>query len=93
VKRRRLLAGYPLHADHVVSARGESAVAVLKVGAALPDPPFEFVTDASPAGFDIPLMQHIASQLGRTWQLVRYTGATSTASSPAKNGTLPARIE
>jgi polar amino acid transport system substrate-binding protein len=45
------------------------------VGAALPDPPFEFMTDAGPAGFDVTLMHRIASQLGRTWQLVRYTGA------------------
>ena len=47
----------------------------LRVGAALPDPPFEFMTDAGPTGFDVTLMRHIAAQLGRTWQLVRYTGA------------------
>jgi polar amino acid transport system substrate-binding protein len=47
----------------------------LRVGAALPDPPFEFMTGAGPTGFDVTLMQRIASQLGRTWQLVRYTGA------------------
>ena len=47
----------------------------LRVGAALPDPPFEFMTDAGPTGFDVALMQRIAAQLGRTWQLVRYTGA------------------
>ncbi len=52
----------------------ESRVA-LRVGAALPDPPFEFMTDTGPTGFDVTLMQRIASQLGRTWQLVRYTGA------------------
>ena len=47
----------------------------LRVGAALPDPPFEFMTSAGQTGFDVTLMQRIASQLGRTWQLVRYTGA------------------
>ena len=47
----------------------------LRVGAALPDPPFEFMTGAGPAGFDVAFMQRIAAQLGRTWQLVRYTGA------------------
>ena len=47
----------------------------LRVGAALPDPPFEFMTGAGPTGFDVALMQRIAAQLGRTWQLVRYTGA------------------
>ena len=47
----------------------------LRVGAAMPDPPFEFMTDDGPAGFDIALMQHIAARVGRTWQLVRYTGA------------------
>ena len=48
---------------------------LLRVGAALPDPPFEFMTDAGPTGFDVALTQHIAAQLGRSWQLVRYTGA------------------
>lgn len=46
----------------------------LKVGAALPDPPFEFMGADRPAGFDIELMQHIARRLGREWQLVRYQG-------------------
>jgi len=46
----------------------------LRVGAALPDPPFEFATDAGPAGFDIVLMQLIAAWLGRPWQLARYSG-------------------
>lgn len=48
---------------------------LLKVGAALPDPPFEFMTDDGPAGFDIALMQRIAAKLDRDWQLVRYSGA------------------
>ena len=48
---------------------------VLRVGAALPDPPFELMTASGPQGFDIDLMQTIAWALGRTWQLVRYTGS------------------
>jgi polar amino acid transport system substrate-binding protein len=44
------------------------------VGAALPDPPFEFLTEDGPAGFDIALMQRIAGMLGRRWQLIPYTG-------------------
>jgi ABC-type amino acid transport substrate-binding protein len=47
----------------------------LRVGAALPDPPFDFMTSDGPTGFDVTLMQHIALQLGRAWRLVRYTGA------------------
>jgi polar amino acid transport system substrate-binding protein len=52
-----------------------SVVQTLKVGAALPDPPFEFMEDGKPAGFDIALMQLIASRLGRKWELVPYEGA------------------
>ena len=47
----------------------------LRVGAALPDPPFELLTDEGPAGFDIALMQRVAEKLVRTWQLVRYSGS------------------
>ena len=47
----------------------------LRVGAALPDPPFELLTKQGPAGFDIALMQRIAEKLGRTWQLARYSGS------------------
>jgi polar amino acid transport system substrate-binding protein len=47
----------------------------LRVGAALPDPPFELLTKQGPAGFDIALMQRIAEKLGRKWQLVRYGGS------------------
>ena len=53
----------------------ETRVATLRVGAALPDPPFEFVPPEGPAGFDIELMQHIAAKLGRAWQLANYAGA------------------
>ena len=37
----------------------------LKVGAALPDPPFEFISKDGPAGFDIALMQRIGRLFGR----------------------------
>jgi polar amino acid transport system substrate-binding protein len=47
----------------------------LKVGVALPDPPFELMDGNGPTGFDIALMQRIARHLGREWQLVRYEGA------------------
>ena len=46
----------------------------LRVGAALPDPPFELMTGAGAIGFDITLMQRIAEKLGREWQLVPYKG-------------------
>jgi polar amino acid transport system substrate-binding protein len=46
----------------------------LKVGAALPDPPFELMTESGAIGFDIALMQRIAEKLGRQWQLVPYKG-------------------
>jgi polar amino acid transport system substrate-binding protein len=48
---------------------------LLRVGAALPDPPFEFMTDDGPAGFDVTLMQRIAEKIGRQWHLVPYKGA------------------
>ena len=47
----------------------------LRVGSALPDPPFEFMTETGPAGFDIDLMRRVAEKLGREWRLVRYPGA------------------
>jgi polar amino acid transport system substrate-binding protein len=46
----------------------------LKVGAALPDPPFELVGKDGPTGFDIDWMKRIARRLGRDWQLVPYKG-------------------
>ncbi len=48
---------------------------LLRVGAALPDPPFELMTPNGPEGFDIDLMRLIAQAIGRTWQLVPYTGS------------------
>lgn len=50
-------------------------MSTLRVGAALPDPPFELLTKDGPAGFDIALTQSIARRIGRGWQLVRYTGS------------------
>ncbi|MBN9510763.1 MAG: amino acid ABC transporter substrate-binding protein [Alphaproteobacteria bacterium] len=75
MKRRHLLPALTLLVGGVVGGGGARAAPVLRVGAALPDPPFEFMTAAGPAGFDIMLMQRIAALLGREWQLVPYTGA------------------
>src|SRR5438034_970151 len=47
----------------------------LKVGSALPDPPFEVMGKDGPAGFDIELMRRVAAKIGRDWQLVPYKGA------------------
>ena len=65
----------PAFAPAETGAGGGKVATSLKVGAALPDPPFEFVGPQGPAGFDIVLMQHIAQKLGRIWQLAPYTGA------------------
>jgi ABC-type amino acid transport substrate-binding protein len=72
--RRHLLAALPLLATSLLGARVGLTASVLKVGAALPDPPFELMTKNGPAGFDITLMQRIAETLGRQWQLVPYKG-------------------
>jgi len=72
---RHLLAALPLLATGMVAARSVEGAPPLKVGAALPDPPFEFMSKDGPAGFDIALMQRIAEKLGREWQLVPYQGA------------------
>lgn len=74
MKRRDLLAA-ALLATAKLGVRASKAAPFLKVGAALPDPPFELMTKPGPAGFDIALMQRIAEKLGRDWELVRYTGA------------------
>jgi ABC-type amino acid transport substrate-binding protein len=47
---------------------------ILRVGSALPDPPFEFVDQGRDCGFDVELMQAIAAELGLQWQLVVYQG-------------------
>ena len=65
MKRRHLLAALPLLVTGVFGARVAKGAPALKVGAALPDPPFEFMTKDGPAGFDIALMQRIAEKLGR----------------------------
>jgi polar amino acid transport system substrate-binding protein len=75
MKRRNLIAGLPLLATGVLGASIARTATPLKVGAALPDPPFEFMTSDGPAGFDISLMQRIAGKLGREWRLVPYKGA------------------
>jgi polar amino acid transport system substrate-binding protein len=64
----------PAFAPAETASGAGKAATTLKVGAALPDPPFEFVGPEGPAGFDIVLMQHIAGKLGRSWQLAPYTG-------------------
>jgi polar amino acid transport system substrate-binding protein len=73
--RRDLLAALPAGAFAAAASGAAKGVAALKVGAALPDPPFEFIGPDGPAGFDIALMRRIAAKLGRPWQLVRYEGA------------------
>ncbi len=77
--RRHLLAALPAAATGALAARAakstEKGSPALRVGAALPDPPFEFVGPDGPSGFDIALMRRVAEKLGRTWQLVRYEGA------------------
>jgi ABC-type amino acid transport substrate-binding protein len=75
MKRRNLLTALSLSATGILTACAEKATLPLRVGAALPDPPFEFMTDQGPAGFDIVLMQRIAAKLGREWQLSPYKGA------------------
>jgi ABC-type amino acid transport substrate-binding protein len=70
-----LLAAAPFLAIGVAGARFAAAASLLRVGAALPDPPFEFIAADGPAGFDIALMQAIARRIGRKWRLVPYTGA------------------
>lgn len=47
---------------------------ILCVGAALPDPPFEFIDGDTARGFDIELMQAIAAELGLRWRLAPYAG-------------------
>lgn len=46
----------------------------LRVGAALPDPPFEVAGDR-PTGLDVELTQALASEMGLEWQPHRYEGA------------------
>ena len=73
--RRRLLSALPFFATAAFGPRAAMSDAPLRVGAALPDPPFEFVDKGEPAGFDIALMQRIAEKIRRTWQLVPFKGS------------------
>ena len=73
--RRGFLAGLGLSPIGVGAAHAEGAASLLRVGAALPDPPFEFMTADTPAGFDVELMQAIARRIGREWRLVPFAGA------------------
>jgi polar amino acid transport system substrate-binding protein len=73
--RRDLLAALPALAAGGAASGPAAGASALKVGAALPDPPFEFTGPTGPLGFDIALMQRIAGKLGRAWQVVRYEGA------------------
>jgi polar amino acid transport system substrate-binding protein len=75
MSRRRSLPGQSRFAIGASGARIAGAASLLRVGAALPDPPFEFMTADGPAGFDIALMQAIGRRIGREWRLVPYAGA------------------
>jgi len=75
MNRRRMLAAVLPLATAVACARLGKAASPLRVGAALPDPPFELMTAAGRAGFDVELMRRVAARLGREWRLVRYEGA------------------
>ena len=48
---------------------------VLCIASAFPDPPFEVMESAGPAGLDVELMQAICADLGLQWRLVHYSGA------------------
>lgn len=72
LRRRRVLAAGTLT---ITGASNAKAAPDLKVGAALPDPPFEFLDASGPSGFDIALMRRVARRIGREWQLVPYAGA------------------
>jgi polar amino acid transport system substrate-binding protein len=75
MKRRQLIAAAPPLVTSLLVACVAQVRPPLRVGAALPDPPFEFVADGGPAGFDVTMMQRIAAKLDREWQLVPYKGA------------------
>ncbi len=73
--RRDLVAALPAFATGGLASGTAKSAPALKVGAALPDPPFEFIGQGGPSGFDIALMRRIAGKLGRAWQLVPFEGA------------------
>lgn len=72
MRRRELFVAGALSMTGAQTARAADA---LRVGSALPDPPFEFTGNQGPAGFDIELMRRIAGRIGGEWQLVPYKGA------------------
>ncbi len=51
-----------------------AAAHILRVGSALPDPPFEFRDGGAPAGFDVEFTRAVAQVLGLEWSLVPYRG-------------------
>jgi len=71
MRRRDFLAALPLFAAGLTSPSVGRTAPALRVGAALPDPPFEFDDKDGPAGFDVTLMQRIAALIGREWRLER----------------------
>ena len=75
ISRRAMTKGAAAFAAAGVSAGAGVDLKPLRVGAALPDPPFERTTPNGPEGFDIDLMRLIAQALNRTWHLVPYTGS------------------
>jgi ABC-type amino acid transport substrate-binding protein len=75
MQRRRLLAAGVSVMTLATNTPRAQAAPSLRVGAALPDPPFEFLGTAGPAGFDIELMKRVAAKIGREWRLVPYKGA------------------
>lgn len=52
-----------------------SFLAPLRVGSALPDPPFEFLDAGKPTGFDVEFTRELAARLGRPWQLIPFAGS------------------
>jgi polar amino acid transport system substrate-binding protein len=72
--RRDRPAAKPAFGPAEMAASRATRATALRVAAALPDPPFEFIGPEGPAGFDITLMQRIAAKLGLAWQLVHYAG-------------------
>ncbi len=51
------------------------AQGILKVGTAIPDPPFELMDQGKPTGFDVEWMQAIAAELELEWQYTAYRGS------------------
>ncbi|MEP9375818.1 ABC transporter substrate-binding protein [Aquabacter sp. CN5-332] len=75
MRRRHLIAGLGATALAATERPGSAAAPDYRVGSALPDPPFELMTDKGPIGFDMDLTRLIAKALGRPWRLVPYEGA------------------